>query len=397
MVNQVQSVGNVKLGKKEIVELMGNSGEVKRRAVPGYKKVILTLNLALLAIGLGVAWLPLRAITSNPAWAGQRESGVFVDGPAQALTLTMQLSLPMVVWLGEIENDGIPFATKSRYMATAEWGELFNMGCADGQVSPSDENTAVILDFGQPWSSGGAYGTLLFKVYQFRSTTQIAEGVKGYLDGFYICAPEGAHTRVAVGTNNYGMWTTYEHGMAWAEMVNGLNEWIAEQPGYESKVAVRGASDMEPGFREPVSTRAWVNGYNAAYSGESWLYNFGSCDGCPYTACPTCISPNGWTREDVWYVSYGPAANWPFPEIYLNSGIHADQWYRMSVYSHDYHGGRMHFLGTLTQWQACQTHGPCNGTDNTPEEGWSQLQEKVNSDVRTEQPIIYSSDISWPP
>ena len=351
-----------------------------------------------MTIGLGVTLFPLaRATAGQAVLAFQGEVGALDDEPTQVLTVTASIFLPLVVVPEAVEDDGIPFATKSRYMATTEWVNLFGMGCEDGQVVPSDENTAVILDFGQPWSSDGAYGTLLFMVYQFRSTTQIAEAVKGYLDGFYLCAPEGAHTRVAVGTNNYGMWTTYQHGVAWAEMVNGLNEWIADQPGYESKVAARGASDMEPGFREPVSTRAWVNGYNAAFSGESWLYNFGSCDGCPYAGCPTCTSPNGWTREDVWYVSYGPAANWPFPEIYLTSGIHADQWYRISVYSHDYHGGRMHFLGTLTQWGACQTYGPCNGTDNTPEEGWQQLQEKLNADERTAQPVIYSSDISWPP
>lgn len=368
--------------------------------------IVGVLGIVLLLIGLGAVLLPAGgAAAENPLVVGKgagNAPAVFNKGPTRGMTLTLQLSLPVVLVSeqeeeDDEEDDGVPYTTKSRYLSTTSWNHLFDMGCADGEAAPADENTAVILDFGQPWSSGGEYGTRLFVVYQFRSTAQIAEAVKGYLDGFYICAPEGAHTRVAVGTNNYGLWTTYAHGVAWAEMVNGLNDWIADQPGYESKVAARGASDMEPGFREPVSTRAWVDGYNAAFEGESWLYNFGSCDGCPYTACPSCISPNGWTREDVWYVSYGPAANWPFPEIYLRSGIHADQWYRMSVYSHTYHGGRLHFLGTLTQWQACQTNGPCNGTDNTPEEGWTQLQAKLNSDERTRQPIIYTSDISWLP
>ncbi|MDE3090701.1 MAG: hypothetical protein KGJ80_15105, partial [Chloroflexota bacterium] len=185
------------------------------------------------------------------------------------------------------------------------------------------------------------------------------------------------------------------HGQAWAQMVRDVNAWITAS-GYNSKLLAAGANDMEPSWNSPTDTRAWVDGYfsSAPYVA---LYNFGSCDSCPFSSCPSCTLPNGWTQEDIWYVSWGAGAAYPLPEIYLTSGANADQWYRIGVYAYTKHGSSMNFQGSFTQWQACQDVGPgaCPNTDNTPSAGWTQLYNSLNSDTRTVQPLNYSTDITW--
>jgi hypothetical protein len=97
----------------------------------------------------------------------------------------------------------------------------------------------------------------------------------------------------------------------------------------------------------------------------------------------------------VWQVN-GPSYAIAFPEIYLRSGVNADQWYRMSLYAAQQKGAKLAFGGLLTQWQACQDKGSCGGlTDNTPQQGWEQLQAALNADSRTAMTLPLPSDITW--
>lgn len=57
--------------------------------------------------------------------------------------------------------------------------------------------------------------------------------------------------------------------------------------------------------------------------------------------------------------------------------------------------GKMNFVGSLTQSGACVTHGPCPGSDNSPGVGWSQLYDQPNSDSRSADTTLYSTDISY--
>jgi hypothetical protein len=157
-----------------------------------------------------------------------------------------------------------------------------------------------------------------------------------------------------------------------------------------------GANDMEPGWDSPSETRAWVNGFFSSTPVVA-LYNYGSCDSCPYFNCLSCTPPNGWSLDDIWYISWGATGAYPLPEIYLSSGANADQWYRMGVYAYTNHGSSMNFSGVFTQWQACQDVGPnaCPYTGNTPATGWTQLYNALNGDSRTKQPLDWSTDISW--
>ncbi len=321
---------------------------------------------------------------------------------ARALPRTTFLSpmqqLTPRAWLPVVMNNFPPPATISRYITSTEYSLLYNLGCNRSQAISSGQNATIILDFGQPAYQNGQYGTLLFDAaHSFRSTDQIKNGTFGFLGGFYTCrGTTPVSLTLAVGTSNYGNGVTREHGVAWAQMVNNINTWVTSPPSYADKIAAVWAGiDAEPSWNSPAVTRAWVDGYAATSTGQSLYANFGSCDGCPFSGCPACVPNNNWSRDDIWYVSWGATPAFPLPEIYLTNGVNADQWYRMSLYAYTNHGYRMNFVGSLTQWNACQEVGGCAGTDNRPEAGYLQLYNAVNADSRTAQTIRWSTDISW--
>ncbi|HEX7588749.1 MAG TPA: hypothetical protein VF478_10575 [Anaerolineae bacterium] len=297
-----------------------------------------------------------------------------------------------------------PSATMSRYMSTVNAVTLYNEGCAQGSAN---QNGIVVLDFGAPRVNSGVQGTRLFNLGGFASTDQIAHASEAFLQGYWNCSPPSAHVVLAIGTTNCGQGAgsgpcnpgggnvSLVHGQAWAQMVRDVNAWITENT-YNAKMYAAGANDMEPGWNSPIDTRAWIGGYFSTTPIVA-LYNFGSCDSCAYFACPSCTPPNGWTFDDIWFVSWGASGAYPLPEIYLTSGANADQWYRMGVYAYVNHGSSMNFSGAFTQWQACQDVGPgaCPYTGITPATGWTQLYDALNADARTAQPLNWSTDISW--
>jgi hypothetical protein len=287
----------------------------------------------------------------------------------------------------------------SRYVSTINPQAHYSMGCESGR---NRESGTIILDFGQPQPVGFGYGTLIFDYSTLASTSQIAEASKSFLSGFADCAPEAATLSLAIGTSNFRGATNFDHGAAWARMVNGLSTWLDNSPlfaGEESgeRFAFLGANDIEPSWNTLTATRNWVQGYASAAL-HPYL-NYGSCDGCPSAQFPTWTPNNGWSLDDIWFVSQGALIARPFPEIYAANGIHARQWQWASLYAQQQKGERMDFAGVLTQWQACQQTAPVqckdDGLDNTPQQGWQLLQEALNRDARTAQPLPPPSDISW--
>jgi hypothetical protein len=279
-----------------------------------------------------------------------------------------------------------PSATTSRYMATTNTAILYNEGCSEGTAN---QNGVIVLDFGQPWVQSATYGVLLFNGQGFRTTTQVKEAAIAFLSGYWDCSSAEANLTLGIGTNNYGAYTTQGSGQAWAQMVNAVDAWIKTPPTYESKLAVAGANDIET-WNTVTASRAWVIGYDSVNNRP--YYNYGSCDGCPYKNHPEWNPNNNWTKEDFWYVSWGAEPAWPLPEIYNTLGTHAYQWQYLSLYAYTNHGMAMKILGAFTQWQACQGRS-CNGIDNTPTAGWSQLSNALNSDSRTAQWVQWSTDI----
>jgi len=281
-------------------------------------------------------------------------------------------------------------ATTSRYMQTTDATTLYNLGCSRGTAGQSG---VIVLDFGDP-GKNPAYGAWHPSTSTFATVTQIREAAKSFLSGYWNCSPIGANITLAIGTTNAGSLSLTDlsnHGQAWAQMVNEVDTWLGTT-NKRSKEAVVGASDMQLDWNSAENTRAWADGYDSVNNRP--YYNFGSCEGCPYSGNPNSAPNNNWAKDDVWYVSWGVQSAWPLPEIYNTSGKNADQWYRMSLYSYSDHGLRMSFRGVLTQWDACQGQS-CAGIDNTPGAGWGQLYSWLNFDSRTAQYLSWSTDISW--
>ncbi|MHB1356362.1 MAG: hypothetical protein ACYCZF_10345 [Anaerolineae bacterium] len=289
-----------------------------------------------------------------------------------------------------------PPYTTSYYMSTTDYDTLYRMGQTNGSKVQPAQNVVIFLDWGQPWNENNTWGVAIFGSLEFRSTAQISTAVQAFCRGLYQSVPSNSRVTVAVGTSNYdspGHWGRYvsrEHGIAWAQMVKSLSNWIATPPSWADKITIVGAIDAEPGWNTAASTRAWADGFNQAANGSTYL-NYGSCDSCPFDSCPSCKPLNGWTFEDIWYISWGQPSAFVVPEIYLPNGVNAQQWYRISLYGWTVHGQAIIFSGVLTQMQACN----CPGQTNPPAEGWSQLYNLINSDFKTAYDIKWLSDISW--
>ena len=287
-----------------------------------------------------------------------------------------------------------PTNTVSRYMATASTTVHYDLGCARAHTKVSG---ALALLYGMPVLVNGKYGASLFSGPD-SATTKIASAAKEFVRGYYECsddwAPTATYIYVAFSTSNYGSRVSFAHGAAWANMIDDIAAY-ADGNGYSTKVHVRGGSDMEPSWNSDTITRSWVDGYASTYT--KLLYNVGSADGCPQTGTGGTDGScnNGWKQSDVFYVSWGADPSVPVPEIYATSGANAKQWQKIKLYGVVSEDRTMIIVGSLTQWNACRETGPCNGTDNEPSEGWQQLYDQLNSDVKTAQGLSFSTDMSW--
>lgn len=270
-----------------------------------------------------------------------------------------------------------PAATTSRYMQTTDQTTLNTEGC-----NQTNQSGVIVLAFGQPWFDGTSYGTTIFGSNTFRSVSDIEAAVEAWLTGYWVCGGSGV-VNLGIGTSNDAGYTNYGHGQAWAQMVQRIQNWIVNPPSWGSREAARGANDIELDWNSVSNSRAWIQGYSAV---GGIYYDTGDAAGCP----PAGGCDNGWTMEDVWYKSWGAPPAYPVPEIYRTDGGNAQQWYQVSLYGYNHHGGAVPILATLTQWAAA---GNC--CTNKPAQGWQQMQTALNSNSRTTNSIPYSTDITW--
>jgi hypothetical protein len=302
-----------------------------------------------------------------------------------------------------------PLTAPSYYMTTVDSKTVFNEGCALGKRDlglAGRQDSVVILAFGYPQYRNGSYGT---RGYSYPAnpvtTSQIAVAVENFGLGYWTCVGEDfdSHLRIGVGTNNYpgDNYTSVSagHGKAWAQMVNSINDWFVNQceRGCDGQVDAVGASDIELSWNSASATTDWVKGYESA--ARYPMYNFGAIEGCPYLKNPgyTCYWGD---KEKVWYVIWGSAPVQPVPETYLVSGINAEQWYLMSVYSYEKHGQKIQFVGPMTELKACEQRGGCGSGDksiaNPPENAWKQLFSLLNGDSRTAgEALPFITDIRY--
>lgn len=326
--------------------------------------------------------------------------------------------LPMII-SPEPEPEPPTFMySTSYYMSTVNTTTLYNFGCELGTrdlTTPGIQDSVVIIDFGSPTSRDGEYGATLLLSYNHTSTTTLSTAVKSYGKGYYDCTgtDTASQLTIAIGTTNYDLGparygsVTPEHARAWAYMVNDVNDYFISQ-GYSGQVVAVGANDMELGWNDTNLTRdamtiAWVDAYDQV--NRYPLYNFGDAQGCPTRLQPgwQCQSP--YSQNDVWYISFGAPPSYPLPLVYATYGVNARQWAYLSYWAFQNKGQRMDILGSMTQWVACQQAPPgsCNETDtdpdndlnNTPQQGYDQLQFEVNYWTGTSQIIRWATDIMW--
>jgi hypothetical protein len=147
------------------------------------------------------------------------------------------------------------------------------------------------------------------------------------------------------------------------------------------------------------------------------VYNYGNASGCPLDYPPTepeyqsgivarQCDVQGWTQDDVYYVSWGSFRAYPFPEIYNTQEANAKQWYRIALFKNLVYGSRMEIKGSLAQYTACeqrrdpitgQLPSDCIGANNTAETAHAQLLEWLSSDPydRVVESLRWQSDIMW--
>ncbi len=318
---------------------------------------------------------------------------------------TRTLYLPVVLH----ETDW--FYTTSIYMKTINPAVAYDLGCAAGQADlarPGAQNSLIVLDYGQPWRENDVYGVWLLTVGGFYTMNQVRDSAVQFARGYWICTGNDRQSKITmgVGINSYGSYGTgsYDpavraaaarlHGEKWAQMIGQLHAALVAN-GSAAQVTVAGAKDIELSWNVYQVTRAWVDGFDAFDQGVFTYYNFGACEGCPTRLATGWKPANGWSLDNVWYVSYGAVPAYPIPEIYATSGVNARQWAWLSWDSWLDGRGAIYYPGLMTQWQACKQRG-CNDTDNTPWQGWTQLMEELAYFPQTAQSWInWTTDIWW--
>ncbi|MGH2586904.1 MAG: hypothetical protein ACRDJE_18475 [Dehalococcoidia bacterium] len=279
-----------------------------------------------------------------------------------------------------------PF-TSAWYITDIDPSATQSLGCDAATIA---EDGGAILDFGQPAVQSGTEGTFYYGVgFPFASVDQIETAVQGFLDGYFHCSSGSTALRVIVGTSNFQgdqSAVNAAHGLAWAQMVGSLANYVATS-GCGNELAVHGGNDIEPGFGPPTEARDWLSGFASAETGAA-VYNYGSCDSCPSSLPDTpeaCQAQNGWSCEDIWFVSWGSPGSLAIPEIYLTTL--AEQWQTISLYGVVVHNGQVTYSGALSQMGACDC-------PLSPADAWTALWTALNSDPRTAQSLSWSTDIS---
>jgi len=243
----------------------------------------------------------------------------------------------------------------------------------------------VILSFGRQ-VKGGASG--------FSSSTithaEIVATTAAWAAGLAECGT--GPWEVSIGTTNSGAVTAfngYSGGQVWARLVEQAR--AASDP----RVAVTGSVDLEPGWGPPGQARAWVDGYVATTAVRLW--NFGSADGCPQSVSTKLTCNNGWTIDDVLWVSSHAGPNvLAMPQIHTQSGSQARQWAVLAA--RGVAMARPLRLAAITvQTAACsQVKGGCPTTGVSAWDGWSQVRrylDAIPSTIGT--PVGAPMDIRW--
>jgi hypothetical protein len=242
----------------------------------------------------------------------------------------------------------------------------------------------VILSFGAQRATGSnGFGTLI-------SVAQIVATASAWATGLAECGT--GPWEVSIGTSNSGAVTAhngYMGGIAWAKIV------AAAQAESDPRTIISGSVDLEPGWGPPGQARAWVDGYVRTTNARLW--NFGSADGCPQTVSTDLTCNNGWTIDDVLWVSAHAGPNiYAMPQIHTKGGAMSRQWAVLAARALSMKMP-MRLAALTVQTAACsQVKGGCPTTGISAWDGWAQLRKALDAIPSTAgMPLGAPMDIRW--
>ncbi len=245
-------------------------------------------------------------------------------------------------------------------------GHSYTDGQSFSQHNPGG-NRLLVLDYGGARVVGTGFGTQTFCTTQnvYLTNTQILTALESAADGVHAGYTGVGSTIVAYGNSNSNM---TGHGMTSTNAFNAgyyQSQRAQDLAGYQSshgynKQSAAIAQDQEPDFDKAPISRSLADG--ATNQGYALNYDFGSADGCyPYNGGVSGGSgscDNGWTANDVGYVSYN-GSSVPLPEIYYSSPDQAAQWTNIR----QSWGAGYEFWGSTGE----------SGAQLTPAQGWDHL------------------------
>jgi len=231
---------------------------------------------------------------------------------------------------------------------------------ASQQCNGSHYASFALLDFGEPHTLNGTYGTYSVKTNLFWADTDIADAAKQYILAWHAVSSM-CNLKLAIGLSNHhecaynGPSCSIEQvGIQWADMVNGLNTWIRSQS-YDKQIQIWGAYDAETTWDGADKTRQFVDGFNGNDTSGVPLVDFGDMrQGDPLIDPDTGQAEQRWTDEDRYYVAWKARYDVPLPEIYDPSTL--QDWVKLQQNYHD-----MNFLGIMTE--ACSAGQSLSVTD----------------------------------
>jgi hypothetical protein len=138
-----------------------------------------------------------------------------------------------------------------------------------------------------------------------------------------------------------------------------------------------------------------VDGYVSATQVRLW--NFGSADGCPQSISTKITCNNGWTIDDVLWVSSHAGDNVvAMPQIHTQSGSQARQWAVLAARGIQM-GKPLRLAAITVQTAACsQVRGGCPTTGVAAWDGWTQLRTYLDGNITTVgTPLGAPMDIRW--
>ncbi len=216
-----------------------------------------------------------------------------------------------------------------------------------GRDQANNLSGVVLLDFGIPVKNAGVYGITDLGNH-YADMARVKTAVDKFIQGYNANPKHTSNIEVAVGLNNkvsplYPLPATtaeYQaHGAAFKQMVTSI-----ATSGHVT--AVNAAIDAELDWNTTTLTRAWVDGFTQA-TGSRKLYNFGDHAGRvdDFSGEVNPVFNNGWTADDIWYISWGNSASYCIPEVYSTGN--ADEWTYQKKWAFN-HSKQQYYDGVLS-------------------------------------------------